>query len=389
MTTTLRRQALFGLLGLLLLAGVIRLFEYTTTPEPAQNRDELAWAWTGQSLIETGTPSSWSYLPAYPSVGVQLTFDGTYMPYVHDWFDSPPLFALLVGATAMAAGETTPQSVTPGVVRILPILLSLVTLCLLFFLTRAVVGDRWAWLAAVLFAFSPWMVETSHLVEAESLLAPMLLGALLLMVDGRERTRPQLIGLLAICLLAPLVKLVGVAIGISVAALLLLQRRWKPAVLAATATVSGPLLYVVYGMAINGSLFWAVMRAQANRHGTFPVAAWEFLGSLRASLGDFVPLHDPFWYVGLLAVAAVALFWWDRRADLIVVPVAVYVAVMAATGPDRTGELVYDAGWYRITVYPLLFAAVAVIVSRLWETRRLILRNSPPVPAAWSERDRS
>jgi hypothetical protein len=74
---------------------------------------------------------------------------------------------------------------------------------------------------------------------------------------------------------------------------------------------------------------------------------------------------------------------------LIVVPVAVYVAVMAATGPDRTGELVYDAGWYRITVYPLLFAAVAVIVSRLWETRRLILRNSPPVPATWSERDRS
>jgi hypothetical protein len=133
-------------------------------------------------------------------------------------------------------------------------------------------------------------------------------------------------------------------------------------------------------MAINGSLFWAVIRAQGDRHSSFFVAAWQFLGSPRASLGDFVPLHDPFWDAGLLAVAAVALFWWDRRATFLVVPAVVYSAMMAATGPDRTGELVYDAGWYRITVYPLFFAAIAVIVSRLWATRRLVLGEAPPAP---------
>ncbi|MGD0832845.1 MAG: glycosyltransferase family 39 protein [Candidatus Dormibacteria bacterium] len=381
MTTALRREALIGLLALLLVAGFVRLFEYTTTPEPAQNRDELAWAWTGQSLLETGTPSSWSYLPAYPAVGVQLTFDGTYMPYVHDWLDHPPLFALLVGGVAIDAGETTPQSVTPEVIRILPLLLSLLTLCLLFFLTRELVGDGWAWLAAVLFAFSPWMVEMSHLVEAESLLAPMLLGALLLLLNGRGHPRRQLVWLLALCLLAPLVKVVGVSVGISVAVLLLLENRWRAAVAAVAAAVAGLLVYVAYGVAVNSSLFWSVIHAQGNRHGSFLVAGWEFLLSLRASLGFFVPLHDPFWYVGLLAVAAVAVFWWDRRAAFLVVPVAVYSAVMAATGPDRTGELVYDAGWYRITVYPLLFAAIAVIVSRLWAARHLTAGAPPPAQA--------
>jgi hypothetical protein len=225
------------------------------------------------------------------------------------------------------------------------------------------------------------MVEMSHLVEAESLLAPMLLGALLLLLNGRGHPRRQLVWLLALCLLAPLVKVVGVSVGISVAVLLLLENRWRAAVAAVAAAVAGLLVYVAYGVAVNSSLFWSVIHAQGNRHGSFLVAGWEFLLSLRASLGFFVPLHDPFWYVGLLAVAAVAVFWWDRRAAFLVVPVAVYSAVMAATGPDRTGELVYDAGWYRITVYPLLFAAIAVIVSRLWAARHLTAGAPPPAQA--------
>ena len=383
----LARVPAWAWVTLILLSGlVLRLNGLTSTPAPTQNRDELAWAWAGQSLIQDHSPSSWSYLSSYGTGDTRATFDGTIMPYVHPWLDHPPLFALLVGGVAIAAGENTPASVTPGVIRLIPIVASLVTILLLFALASRLVGRRWALLAVVLFAFSPWMIEMSHAVEAESILAPMLLGALLL-VDRKGKR--ALAGLVAICLLAPLVKVVGVTIGATVAVLFLLRRHWARSALSGAAGLAGVGLYWLYGFAINRAQFLAVWHAQSTRHASALAAGWQFLTSTVASLGGFIPLHDPLWFAGLLAIVVLVVFRGDMR---LAVPVIVYVAVMAVTGADtpvihsgvvmRQGnsELTYNSGWYRITIYPLLYIAIAGIIPRVGSRLSFLPRDGRGVP---------
>lgn len=365
-------KALLG--AILVLATVLRLHALTTSPPPSHNRDELEWAWAGQSLIVDHSPSSWSYLSAYRNPDDQRTFDGETLPYVHPWLDAPPLFALLVGDVAVAAGERTPESVRPQVIRWVPLVLSLVSLVLLNLLATRLIGRRWALLAALLYAVSPWNLQMAHAVEAESLLAPMLLGALLLV---ERRGRGAVAGLLAICVLAPMVKLVGMAIGAAMVPLLLVQRRRLDAAAAGAAALGGVGLYVLYGMAVDHRTFVAVIHADAARHGALIVSAWQFLASLKAGLGGFVPLHDPFWFAGLLAVAGTALYWRDRRFLTLIVPIAVYTAAMAFMAPSRRYELTYNAGWYRMTIYPLLFIAIAAVIARLVA---LPARSSPGGP---------
>lgn len=141
-------------------------------------------------------------------------------------------------------------------------------------------------------------------------------------------------------------------------------------------------MYGLYGLAIDQNLFPRVLGANAARHGSDVLAGYQFLGSLKAGLGGFVPLHDPFWYAGLLAVGATALVWRDTRYLILSVPVIAYALVLAGTGPDRSGELVYNAGWYRITLYPLLFVALAAIAAELATPSSPVPRPGQPVPPA-------
>ena len=373
--TRLPRSAVVALLLLLAGALVMRIPFYDTAPRPADNRDEMEWAWLGQSLIQDHSPSSWSLSPVYPSHVTVTMSDGGTAPYVHDWLDNPPLFGLVVGAAALAAGETTPQSVTSSALRWIPLLLSLVSLTLLFLLAWRYVR-WWALLAGAVYAFSPWNAAASHLVEAETLMAPMLLGVLLL---TPLRSRRALAGVLLLCFLAPLVKVVGIAVGGTALVVWALQRRWAAAAAAGVAAVAGIATYLLYGIAVNASLFNSILHYNASRHSSFITSAREFLGSWRAGLGPLVPLHDPLWYVGL--VAAALLLLWGRRFLPLLAAIAAYTVVMGLTGPDATGELSRN-GWYRITIVPLLAVAIACLAGATWQTLAHRRRAAPVTAAA-------
>jgi len=353
----LRREAFAALLGLVLLAGIVRLFEYTTTPEPAQNRDELAWAWTGQSLIETGAPSSWSYLPAYPTVGVQLTFDGTYMPYVHDWFDSPPLFGLLVGGVALLAGEHTPTQVGPEAIRLVPILLSVIVGWLIYVLAARHLGRATALVALAVFCLSPWMISAGRVVESDWMLAAMLLGVLVL---ASHRGRLPTAALLALCVLAPLVKVPGVIVGAAAAVALLTERRWAVAPLALLGAPLGVGLFAAYGAAVDWHQFVLVWQVQAARHDSL-VAGEQFLFSSTSGLWNFVPLGDPFWTVGMVGLAVMLLRKPLAAPARIPLAFAGYALLMALTASTE-GAQYY--GWYRFTVDPLCYIGVGDLVAQ-------------------------
>ena len=353
----LEGQELTIVVSLLVAGAALRLYGYTQFPPFGANQDELAWAWLGQSLWLHHSPSSWSYLVGYAHVGVMRTYGGVLLPWVHPYFDAPPLFGLLVGGVALLAGQHTPTQVGPQAIRLVPIALSLVSAGLLYRLGRRFLGTPTALVALAAFCVTPWVVEASRLVESEWLLAPMLLGGLLL--ASRPGARPTA-AMLALCVLAPLVKVPGVVVGAACAVALLTERRWGTAVLALLAAPVGVGLFAAYGAAIDWQQFLTIWHAQAARH-TSLAAGPLFLFSGQDGLWNFVPLNDPLWSVGMVGLAAMLLRRPLGREARIPLAFAGFALLMALTASTE-GSQYY--GWYRLAVYPLAYLGVGDLVAR-------------------------
>ena len=166
-------------LCLAVLAAILRFHAYTVAPAPADDPDEMAWVWAGQTLIEHGRPTSWTSLPGYSKVAFTKTQIGT-VAIVTPWLDEPPVFALLEGGAVLIAGESTPQQANDVAARVPVIVLSLVSLLLSALLMLRLFGPGVALLATALLAASPAITEASRTVESEALLTPLLLGRLLI-----------------------------------------------------------------------------------------------------------------------------------------------------------------------------------------------------------------
>jgi hypothetical protein len=342
----------------LLIAGLaLRLHGYTSSPRFGANEDEVAWAWLGQSLWLYHLPASWSYLPEHLPVTAVATSQGVYLPWVSPWLDHPPLFGLLVGGTALLAGEHTPAEVGPSAIRLVPILLSITSGWLLYVLAARHLGRATALVALAVFCLSPWMISASRLVESEWLLAPMLLGVLVL---ASHRGRLPTALLLALCVLAPLVKVPGVIVGAAAAVALLTERRWVVALLALLGAPIGIGLFAAYGAAVDWHQFVLVWQVQATRHASL-IAGRDFLFSSDAGLWNFVPLNDPFWTVGMIGLAVMLLRGPLGTESRIPLAFAGYALLMALTAGTE-GAQYYD--WYRFTVDPLVCIGVGDLIGQ-------------------------
>ncbi|MGA3184503.1 MAG: glycosyltransferase family 39 protein [Candidatus Dormibacteria bacterium] len=346
------------LAGVLLIAGLaLRLHGYVSYPRFGANEDEVAWAWLGQSLWLYHWPASWSYLPEHLPVTAVATSQGVYLPWVSPWLDHPPLFGLLVGGVALLAGEHTPAEVGPSAIRLVPILLSILSGWLLYVLAVRHVGRATALVGLAVFCLSPWMISASRLVESEWLLAPMLLGVLVL---ASHRGRLPTALLLVLCVLAPLVKVPGIIVGAAGAVALLTERRWVVAPLALLGAPIGIGLFAAYGAAVDWHQFLLVWQAQAARHTTL-VAGRLFLFSSDAGLWNFVPVDDPFWTVGMVGLALMLLRRPLGTESRIPLAFSGYALLMALTAGTE-GAQYYD--WYRFTVDPLVCIGVGDLVAR-------------------------
>ena len=207
------------------------------------------------------------------------------------------------------------------------------------------------------FCLSPWMIDASRLVEAEWLLAPMLLGVLVL---ASHRGRLPTATLLALCVLAPLVKVPGVIVGAAGAVALLTERRWVMAGLALLGAPVGIGLFAAYGAAVDWHQFVLVWQVQSARHAGL-VAGRQFLFSSDAGLWNFVPLDDPLWTVGMVGLAVMLLRQPLGRSVRIPVAFAGYALLMTLTASTE-GAQYYD--WYRFVVDPLCYIGVGDLVGR-------------------------
>ncbi len=347
-----------------LLAGALaaRLVTYRTLPHNINN-DEFEWGWAGQSLVLHGHPSSWSYLSGYPPGGGVMANPATHalLPWQPRWVDHPPLFAALVGLVAVMVGETDPSQVSLAVIRLVPVLCSVACVGLLYLLVSRHLGRAVGIVAAALLAFTPVAITASALVEAEWLLAVFLLSALLL-VPSRARGAAGWV--IALCVLAPLVKETGVVVAASVAVLLMIAGRWRLALAAVAAGAVGVGLIAAWGAFVDWPAFVATTQAQFARHAT-PSNPLAFLMSLAAGYGNRVPFRDPVWYAGLLGVVTALAVCGVRRRwreAVFIAPVVAMSVLMLVASP---GLVTQWNGWYRLAIYPLVYTAAAWLLVQL------------------------
>ena len=344
------RWELPALLGTLVVALVLRLNAFSVAPPITDNGDELAWSWQGLGLITRGVPYGWSNLLVYAHP-VHTTVNGKPFEIVHPFLDHPPIFGLIVGGAAWLQGARQLTDVTAPMIRPVPIVFSIVALCLAFLLGRRGLGAGPAILGTLLLATAPAAVLVQRQVEAETLLAPLLLGGLLLVPTGGDRPprAAAAAGLLACCAIAPMVKVSGVAVAAVIATVLLSAGRWRLAGAALAAGLLGTAAFFAYGAFYDWDLFLRVIAgSEAQRYGVLGV--YQFISAPAGPSGANQQLRDGWWLLGWLALVLVTAFRGERRIDLVAWPILGYAVVIMLLA-----EHVSVYGWFRVTVYPLVY----------------------------------
>jgi len=342
-------------------ALVLRLHESTRAPQLEDNQDPLQFAWSGMTLITRHVPYAWEVFTHSYRYDYTLHLNGTEYHITHPWFSHPPLFSILVGGWSCLLGARDFADVTAAMVRPVPIALSMVSMVLAYLLARRLLGIGPALVGMAAFAVSPGAVLFSREVETEALLAPLLLLGLLLVHDvvTRSARRPTVPALLLICLAMPLVKVTGVVIAGSFALILLSTGHWRLTLACGAAAVAGLLLFALYGALYDWHLFLAVLAEWRDEHRHGVMAGLEFITD---SAGIGRGFRDGWYHLGWLGIGYLTI----RRpagaaSSLLAWPCLVYAGGIALLG-DATVQGVF--GWYRIVLYPVLYAAAALLA---WE----------------------
>ncbi|MBI2327299.1 hypothetical protein HYU92_03165 [Candidatus Curtissbacteria bacterium] len=114
------RTTLFTILLLLItiLGLILRFLDYDKFPPFDATKDEFFYSWAGMSLIQTGTPKSWSIFNAYPD-GELVYKWGTWYRLVSPWLDKPPLYSLITGSWVLLNGARDLFDVRLSILRVI------------------------------------------------------------------------------------------------------------------------------------------------------------------------------------------------------------------------------------------------------------------------------
>lgn len=358
-----------------LLGGFLRFTQYAQIPVAGETQDEVAWSLLGGSLLQTGTPTSWSHFSPYADRNAQtepVTWAGNYFQLVTPAVDHPPLFSLLPGAAITAAGYPWKQLPSITLIRFPMVLLGTLNLALfVWWLNRLPIDRTWRVVSALIFATAPSWVLISRLVVSENLLQTWLLLILLTLSWEPQTRRARQLHTAAIVLLhaaLPLTKVSGLALGIgSVIVLWFSAAPWKSlAKPAAAGTALGVTALLAYMAMYDFGLFIAVQTQQSQRG----VGLLTLYTSQLLSLVVVKNLFSDAW--NLLGFGALFAWLMHQPSQKTLSPWHRYTSVVALALLGFTlisvGEYTLH-GWYRIPFYPLMALALGWVASTLLQHR--------------------
>jgi 4-amino-4-deoxy-L-arabinose transferase-like glycosyltransferase len=365
-----RAAELLAIFAVTALAVVLRIHEETRAPQLSDNQDPLQFAWSGMTLFTRHIPYAWEVFQNSYRYDYTLHLNGTTYHITHPWFSHPPLFSILVGGWAYLTGARDFADVTAATVRPVAVFLSIASLLLAYLLVRRLLGRGPALVGVLALAVSPGAVLMSREVETEALLAPLMLLSLLLVHDIVTSSHHRLTvpTLLLLCVAMPLTKVTGIVIAGTLALILLSTGHWRVALACGAAGAAGLALFALYGAYFDWALFLKVLAEWRDEHRHGVMAG---LGFISESAGIGGAFHDGWYHLGWIGLGYLAIRRPSGQASsLLAWPCLVYAAGVALLG-DAAVQGIF--GWYRIVLYPLLYAAAALLV---WEAV-----HKPSIPA--------
>jgi 4-amino-4-deoxy-L-arabinose transferase-like glycosyltransferase len=321
----------------------------------------MLYAWSGLSLIETGTPVSWSTLD-YPKraevfKGV-ISYKGgkpdASVTLYKPWLDEPPLFSLLVGGFAHLYQADRNDFVPSSYIRMPMVIISTFTSILIFLIALEVSGFGSGILAMIIYGFTPIFVFASRNAMPETLIAFLFAGAMYLLI--RFWKNPNILYIIGIPLLAGIAGLskpTGFFI-IPIAMFMVFWRKYQDN------KISQGLKYCLYlflailpfigffywyGFHFDPEIFKTITSIQAGRPAGFASLAWFFISP---AFGTNILIDG--WYVFCLSSAIFFVFSEKNSLRKLVIFAFVYwTAVVMVSGGER--DLL---PWYRFPIFPFM-----------------------------------
>lgn len=191
---------IFILISIFLLGFKYRLRGYDYFPPVGNTYDEQLIVWTGSSLINNGVPAAWSFIPDYkkyqgtlkgwgltvddqtPNItnfsnfpkpayhNLHLTLDGltTSFTMVQPFIEQPPLGALLASFLSGSYKKATFSDVTLSQIRLPVVILSSLSIFLVFIIGYLSYGTIISLLSSLIFALAPIFIVSQRIATSEN-----------------------------------------------------------------------------------------------------------------------------------------------------------------------------------------------------------------------------
>jgi len=335
---------------LIFTAFIVRLWRMEYIPFP-NDADELAYVFAGESLIEKGSPVSWTiFSESYPSSNYE-DFEG--YSFVEPWLDHPFLLPLIEGGVAKLFGYSFPSIPPTLIIRLPMIILSAVTLLLIFLITHFFFGYYPALFSLILIGFSPSIIIIQRMVVGENVYIPLLLSSFYLLIKERN-----LVAVIVVSALAGLAKVPGaITIPLLTMWLILNKQYKKAAVYTFGATALFMLAYFLYGYFTDWQQFMTILNTQSHRF-----IGWSNPAFILSKPGFHIQemLDASYYLIFALGMYTVIRPQTSSKPDrmLLLATIASFFLVWVSSGEFE------PLGWYKLPLFIWLTIAAAAAVSR-------------------------
>ena len=362
----------FLLVGIVILALLVRKKNYAEIPIPGQSVDEYSYSWVGLSLIESGMPVGISgiegykhSLPRYVNVDrfFQTVSSGDPLIINYPWMDHPPLLGLITGGYAYLSGVRVFEDTTSYIIRKPIIIISTISVALLTIYCWINFGFLTAMIGGLIYATTPLVVLSGRMIQAENAIIPSLLACMIFTSLYIKRKKDVWLFMVALVAgVATLFKLTGVVCHLFVLFALLGNLKksknsfWNDFGFFLAISLPISFLFVIYGSIYGLPNFKNILFSNYNRfYGIGPNVLIELIRNQRLTQHKFLPeisiISGWLVFLGLLIKKpknfGLKLTMWGIFSYLII-----YIFF---------GSQPY--GWYSFPFWPLLIIILAKFLS--------------------------
>ncbi|MFC1627017.1 glycosyltransferase family 39 protein [Patescibacteria group bacterium] len=352
------------------LAILVRVWKMEYIPYQS-DWDEYAYIFAGQTLIETGQPTSITTFPDDYALEIKPTAD---LPEILDlnikgsfvlatpWLDHPPLLPLISGAWVKLFNYSFPSHV-PSIIYRLPIIFfSSATLLLVYLITKKLFSFYPALFSLILIGFTPSIIFIQRMIVGENLYLPLLLLTLYFTLNNKK-TYSMVIP----TVLAGLTKITGlITVPITVSYLILKKQYKKATIYTITSLFLFIFIYSFYGYLIDWTQFIHILKVQS-----FRLLGWTNPAFIFSHPGFHQQVIKDAGYYLILITGFISLFLPSQKPLINkFLRLAIFGSLLLVwlTSPEKA-----MLGWYKLPFFTFLSISAAKLITKKIDYSLIIL----------------